>query len=53
MAVGHLWREPGSIHVFVLDGKSYRLTWITAEPPLEQIGPSDLSSTTTALAFAL
>ncbi len=31
MEVNPLWRGPGNIHGFILDGKSYRLGWATAK----------------------
>ncbi len=31
MAVNPLWRGPGNIHDFVLNGKSYRQGWATAQ----------------------
>ncbi len=35
MVVSPLWRGPGNIHNFVLDGKSYRQEWPTAQTPNE------------------
>ncbi len=34
MVVGLLWRGPGNIHGFVLDGKSYRQGLTTAQTPI-------------------
>ncbi len=31
MVVSPLWRGPGNIHGFVLDGKSYGQGWATAQ----------------------
>ncbi len=33
VVVSPLWRGPGSIHGFILDGKSYRQGWATAQTP--------------------
>ncbi len=33
MVVSPLWRGPGNIHGFVLDGKSYRQEQVTAQTP--------------------
>ncbi len=35
MLVSPLWRGPGNIHGFILDGKSYRQGWATAQTPNE------------------
>ncbi len=35
MLLTSLWRGPGNIHGFILDGKSYRREWVTTQMTIE------------------
>ncbi len=52
MVVSPLWRGPGNIHGFVLDGKSYRQGRSTPQAPIEP-AVADVRITTSLLSHAI